>query len=219
MFLLYVLAGLALAVCIVVSVTSVLSINEMAELDKNIGPLTIPKDAKAFEEAKKQTAAWALFHGFEEDVSQELVSKLAKATTQIVVWRHREKQRLLVLYVTKMGNHYDLISEFPGRRGLTTSSNPSGGMLPAPPSNFVQTFSSPPLNELMQRHEEAEAYIQKKYQIEKAAIDEDTVREIKRSTKEHIAYIKSLFLWQTRAPYWFFIRTKLQANRPVSAKY
>ncbi len=223
MILLYIVATILILICVLVGHALVASVNEMSNPETMFGPFTDVEDDKLLDDAKNKTHSWATYHGFDEDIAADFTSQLSKKTIKVSTWRNSEKCLIVCLYVSEKGVHYDLVSEFTGKRGLTTSSSAYGAVLPSVPKNFLQYFPGMTLNELWQRHTEAEEYIKNKYSIVLERFGDDTLSEFKDAIVEQMKYIKSLFLWQLRGPYWYFfwyfLRKKFMLNRKVSERY
>ncbi len=162
-----------------------------------------------------KTNAWANFHGFQFIKHVDFFSKVGGKTIKCMFWKSGDEKNILGVYYTEGKVHYDLVTKFEKDRGLTTSSTKDGGMLPTLPENYTQYFPGQTLNEIWKHHTEAERFIEQKLGCSKEAFGEDIISEVKKAIRKQVEFVKSIFLWQIRGPYWFLIRKNIVANKKV----
>lgn len=165
-----------------------------------------------------ETNTWAKYHGFKFTSFRDFLSKASSKIINIVFWLNEDKTCILAMYYVEGKIHYDFVSKFENNRGLTTSSTKDGAMLPTLPEDFAQYFPGLTLNETWEHHLEAEQFIEKKLEYSKVPFNEDIISEVKESIRKQAEFIKSLFLWQLRGPYWFFVRKNIVSNKKITEK-
>ncbi|WP_028580251.1 hypothetical protein [Desulfogranum japonicum] len=218
---LFVIGGLTIAFFALICKAAIASVKEMLDPDsmfvepsENIDSTTDTMFKKCFDE----TNIWAQYHRFEFFEYIDFVSKTSGKTINCVFWFNQDKTLAFAMFYVEGKTHFDFVTKFENEWGLTTSSSKDGGMLPTLPTNFAQYFPGLTLNETWKHHSEAETYIEKKYGYTKIPFDRNIISEVKKAIFKQANYVTSLFLWQFRAPYWFFIRRNLVSNKKISEK-
>ncbi len=166
-----------------------------------------------------QTNTWAKYHGFQYTKHINVSSKANGKIINCTFWTNETNTLALGMYYVDETVHFDFASKFENERSLTTSSSKDGAILPTPPGNFAQFFPELTLNETWQYHTEAEKFIEKKFKCSPISFQENIIEEVKEATKKQQRFIASLFLWQLRGPYWFFVRRNIIANKKIAERF
>ena len=113
----------------------------------------------------------------------------------------------------------DFITEFTNSTSLTTGSARSGHSFPSTPGSYKQSFSKLSFDDQWCKHLEAENFL-----IKTGGVKIDTLKKsfesyLTESISKQMKYIRGLFLWPLRAPYWSFIRGFIWHNKSIEKQY
>ncbi len=217
----YIIAAIITAFWIIISRVATASVKEMANPDPLFEAAGDEFDDNNPEITQKleQTKTWAQYHGFNKTMVVNFTSKVSHNTIKCLAWHHPDKELVFVMYIADQNAHFDFVTKYDDGQGLTTSSSLDGGTLPLPPGDFSQSFPGLTLNEIWELHTEGENYLEKRFELKRQEFAADILSEIKHSIRKQYEHVTSLWAWQIRGPYWYFVRRKLIANKKVAARF
>ncbi len=162
---------------------------------------------------------WAATRGFAPVGIVDFFGILGRARTTTGLWRSTQHKTLLISYLHRNQRIYEFVSALEEGKRLCSSNNVNALSFPDPPWVYIQAFSNTTLDELFEKHCEGLAYLRDRKGL--SAIDRpDLTQEFMcESLRRRAEHIRTLFLWQLRGPYWFFIRKQLQKNRSIAQRY
>lgn len=161
--------------------------------------------------------AWAEANDFEPDLLGDFNGT---AKLRVAVWKNSYKKTFLssMTAETKIVNEF--VTMLSNDSELTTTNAKDAQLFPPRPGNYKQTFSGiTDLGELHRKHEEALVYLVEKKGLAIAEQWKPTDQLIEEGVRKEIAYVKSLFLWQLRGTWWFFVRQNMMNNKTIAEQY
>lgn len=173
-----------------------------------------------FKQAIRETDNWAHNNNFYP--FKLLQMQAGRDVTYIATWQDKTHARLLLLRRLHKNNSHEFVTRFGEDEQaitLSTSDDKNTHALPTPPDIFSQSFSYGDLDMLLGEHTSSEAYIEKKYNIQRQPLTGNIRDEIFNKCCSQCTYIKSLMFWQFKGPYWCLFRRQFRANAPVKTLY
>lgn len=141
----------------------------------------------------------------------------------IAAWQHEESPTFFCLYwIDDNGGGkyaYDFLSNFSKDVGLTTASSKGGHMFPRSPGSCVQTFSELNLDQLWDRHAEAERYLVDNCNVEMQNLDGPFESVFIEHLRSQMQYVSSVKFWRLRAIYWFLTRSRRSHNLSIKQQH
>jgi len=175
-----------------------------------------------------QADAWAKRHGF------HYVGIFRFQILCIAAWENPERCTFLGQYLSFNGPFYEIDTNFDDNLAVCTGNVRDGALFPMPPSNYTQQFPKKSLEELWELHLEAQRYLEEtgnarltpyspKYPWGNVAFGNEgspsmpTAMEIVQNSgvRTQAKYVRSLFLWPLRWPYWYFYRRFFWVNKTI----
>lgn len=210
--------GLAMLAWVVVLVnrSSVQSIEVMSEPEKILEKIAVIDDP-VFQTALDIIQEWVDLKRFEH-VQYFLCHSLPDdGSIKCSMWWSEKRRCFLALYVAMNKVHYEFVSLYPDGKSLTTSSSSESLILPAPSKeHFRQAFTRSNIDELLQRHKDAQRKLKKRIDITPAIVPAEEVHQkLIEAMQMQAKYVKSLPMWRHSGAYWFFVRRFLLANRVI----
>ena len=136
-----------------------------------------------------------------------------------VVFQQTGAPRFLSFYFVNETWKYDLVTRFNGRESLTTASGNSAFSLPRTPGAYLQSFTGVTLDDLWQRHVEAEAYLLQKFHITWETMTVSYLDHVMDGIRRQAQHIRSIALWPVVALYGYFVKRHRMVNCPVQSQY
>ncbi len=166
-----------------------------------------------------ETDLWAEENGF------HYVGLFRIQVVLLAVWENPEKSTFLAQYLNFEGPFFEIETAFDKNISLTTGNVRDGMLMPFPRGNYTQSFPKKSLEELWERHLEAERYLTEtggahltpycselpwgnvhpEDPFEKpgpSAVEISLTSGVRTQAK----HVRSLLLWPLRWPYWYFVR-------------
>ncbi len=162
---------------------------------------------------------WLEGHGFEWVGAFRLL--LPNVNTRFAAWKQRGDHTYICVYRTKGDNipgltTVDIVSIFGKRYGLTTTGSTDGPLLPIGPGCYKQMFDTKNIRRLWELHTDAEAVVAP---TDLSTIDpleyQDFETIIAVAMKDELAFLRSLWFWPFRMPWWYFVNRKRNLNKTV----
>ena len=160
-----------------------------------------------------QSHIWAAGSGF------EFVGNFRHGSVYIAGWEHTKRPSFFCEYRIQQKMFYDMVTTFADEMSLTTGSTKEGNLTPKPPGHYHQTFSNLSLEQLWEKHVEAENYL-----VEKAGVKPPDVvltfeDEITTAVQKELAYHKTIPLYHFRVPWWYFVRRNRLHNKTIRQQH
>ncbi|WP_456476661.1 hypothetical protein [Oceanithermus sp.] len=190
----------------------------------------LPAPTGAFASVHARVDAWARDHGFHPAGLTKLLAfpELAQAPDAEKFWEYtaawldRERRRLLIVQHTQGRTFHHLITLYrdpkSGREVMVNTTDlPTEFFVPQPPGHYVQAFPGQSLNELLELHVQAEAWLERQgsYERVKAPLP---LEMLDRLSRERALYVTGLPLWKAKLLWWHLTKGRY-LNKPVSALY
>ena len=102
---------------------------------------------------------------------------------------------------------------------LETSMSGSTGMFPARSNAFRQSFPGATLDEICQRHLEAEDYLMKKFNLRWKPLTLSPEERTIKGIRLHMQHVRSIPFYPVRALYWYAVSRRKIANRTVQQQF
>lgn len=138
---------------------------------------------------------------------------------KIVAWQRRGEATWLCGYLLPDGScQLDLVSQLEDGM-LTTGTSRDAHLFPADSGRFVQSFDIGHVSELWQHHRQAADFLETAFgrQIDRQA--PDFAECFASSLRAEGEFVRSIFLWPVRIPWWYFTRRLSRHNRPAEDLY
>lgn len=155
---------------------------------------------------------WAAAHGFEPvGVFRTVVP--GQPPVLVAAWRFPGLSTYFCMY-QRQRVHTDRVTHFRGGTGIATSSSAAAFQLPMRPGMAGQAYPGATLDELWNRHLEAEEHFVKRlgFQFEPAGSFEQQFTTAMRAQSAHV---RSMTLWPLRMYVWLMTAHR-HVNRPVT---
>ena len=166
--------------------------------------------------ATQSTEKWARQNDFSFIGNYKM--RIGNITATISSWKHLNKTLFFCKYYIVTSKQTVTSSEFvtlfDNNLSLTTGDKKSCHFFPSSKGSYMQSFSKLSFAEKYEKHLSMEKFL-----IQNAARQIQIKKEFEQTFLDamhnQMRYIRSLFLWPLRAPYWFFIRKHLWHNKSI----
>lgn len=164
-------------------------------------------------------ADWLKAHDFVWEGAYR--SAIPNVETTFASWKQRDGHTYVSVYQTETPNLttktlIDITSTFGKGYSLTTAGTQDGPMLPICPGIYKQHFSTLDIEKLWLLHLEAEAVVAPTDLSQIDPLDsEDPIKLMNEECRRQIDYIKTLWFWPFRVPWWFFVNRPRHLNKTV----
>ncbi len=189
----------------------------------------LPAPTGAFAPVHASVDAWARAHGFHPAGLTKLLAfpELAEAPDAEKFWEYtaawldRAHRRMLIVQHAqgKTAHHFITLYRSPEGREVmvNTTDLPTEFFMPQPPGHHVQAFPGRSLDELLELHAQAEAWLERQggYERVEAPLP---LEALDRLSRERALYVTGLPLWKPRLLWWHLTKGRY-LNKPVSALY
>lgn len=164
--------------------------------------------------SRKVDVEWLAEQGFEFECGCQLNSYMG--STGIVGWKHADAPIFFCVYLLSTGQTgKDFVTIFTDSSGLTTAERADGLLIPPRPGSYMQAFPGSSVEQMWQRHIEAEVYLRDRRGYVPADIIRPLDREITDAVQGQISYVRSLAFWPLRIPFWYGFRVFGLRNKSV----
>jgi len=189
----------------------------------------LPAPAGAFASAYSAVDAWARAREYQAGGLTRVLpfpeaagsSNAEKFWEYMATWLNREHRRMLVAQNAQGKTAYHFITLYrspDGREVMVNTTNlPTEFFIPQPPGHYVQAFPSRTLDELLDLHKQAEAWLENRGNYERIEVSLP-LEALDRLSRERAGYVTRLPLWKPRLLWWHLTRGRY-LNKPVSALY
>lgn len=204
-------AAVYLAICwsLYSSVRKLRRIEEfLQEVDETAHP-------REFEVARGREA-WASHHGFGWLGGFSLEQPVPMF---LAVWSRPDATAYFVEYLHSKGRHQEFVTVLSRDEGVTTANTRDAGLFPPRPGSFVEVFDGAELDELLRRHLESVAFVQRRLTPSTEVAPVEFRALMVEAVTRQMDHIRSHALWPLRGPFWFFIRRSRMNGRPVADLY
>jgi len=157
--------------------------------------------------------AWAADSGF------EFAGNFRLGSVYIAGWEHKRRPGFFCEYRLQQRTFYDIATNFADEMSLTTASTKDGNLTPKPPGHYHQTFSNLSLEQLWEKHIEAENYLVEKAGVRPADVVLSFEDEITAAVQKELAYHKTIPLYHFRVPWWYFVRRNRLHNKTIRQQH
>ncbi len=197
---------------------NIILINEM--LNPNDLLFSIDKDINLSEDSSLQTEfgkaqMWAESKSLEFHSCLFYKTKVVPQLIRIFIWISRDKTRLFTMSYLNKAN-FDFATSFDNSYSITTTSVKP--VYPRLKKSLIQIFPSKTLDQLWDIHLEAETLIKNTTDANYNIFPDDILSVVKNDMKKQAEYVKTIFGWQVKFFYWFFIYRNLISNKKVTSR-
>ena len=189
----------------------------------------LPAPAGAFAPVHASVDGWARGRGYQAAGLTRLLPypELAEAPDaekfweDMAAWLDREHRRMLVVQHAQGKTAYHFITLYRSPEGrevmVNTTDLPTEFFMPQPPGHYVQAFPGRTMDELLELHEQAEAWLENRgnYERTEASLP---LEALDRLSRERAGYVTRLPLWKPRLLWWHLVKSRY-LNKPVGALY
>ncbi|MHC4757024.1 MAG: hypothetical protein ACYTE8_00045 [Planctomycetota bacterium] len=157
--------------------------------------------------------SWAVSNGF------EFTGNFRFGVVYISGWEHARRPSFFCEYRIQEKSFFDMVTIFANDTGLTTASSKDGQLSPKPPGAYHQTFSGLSLEQLWEKHVEAENDLVEKGGAALPDVMLSFEDEITGSVHKQFEYHKSISLYHFRVPWWYFFRRGRRHNKSIQKQH
>jgi len=210
---LYLIVLLPVAYWLLVTVVGVLSVRKMSHPEKLL--LSV-QDAERLNDPQG-ISDWARSQGFRLDSQFDFDGLVGAGGVKMAVegWYSPVKRLFLMHYHVQDKFYYEFVTGLEGEYSLTTSRSADSLALPFPPRVFMQVFENASLDELLQEHEKALAFFERRFGVKPLTPDRPLRDLILQSLKAQMTYVQSQPLWQLKVGWWYLTRRRNLRNKSV----
>jgi hypothetical protein len=146
---------------------------------------------------------------------------IPNVNTRFAAWKQHGNHTYICVYRTKGENipgitTVDIVSIFGRRYALTTTGSSDGPLLPIGPGCYKQMFDTKNIHRLWEVHSDAETIVAPTDLRTIDTLEDQGFETILKDTiKDELAFIRSLWFWQLRMPWWYFVNRKRNLNKTV----
>ena len=211
--------ALALGFCVLINLITVLSIWKLGRSEELLDVIEGGTAVLVESPDYVARARWAEDNGFEPDMLADFHGAVGAGPIVIGVWKNSYKKTFLSTYTAAGKVACEFVTVLKDDGILTTSNAMDSALMPPAPGYYLQVFDGVDLDGLFQKHEAALVHLHQHMGMSIVERWEPTQVLILESIRRQTAYIKSLFLWQLRGVYWYFIRRPRMNGKSIAQQY
>ena len=135
------------------------------------------------------------------------------------VWRSNETHSYMLVTQAPTCTYYEFVSEFEQDVFLTTSTSKDAGLFPQWEKHYKENLSILGMNDLCKQHLDSSAFVKLLNNVQPVKTTLQFEDYILDSVSGEMKFIQSLFLWQIRMPYWYFIKRSMKWNKTIKEQH
>lgn len=158
---------------------------------------------------------WARDNGFADDIMFDFRMLGPDHALFCQTWKHALRRTYLIFYFG-LGRHYvELVTIYDDKTGVTTTNAPEAHTLPAAPGAFIQCFPERTLDDLLERHQDGCATLERRTGLTPQNRPEETTELVIMALQRQARYVQSIPGWQWKGLWWMTVRKKRMIGRDV----